>query len=130
MVRKEMRLKISQFIWSIEKNVKFLGIRDDISQLLNACDLFVSSSAWEGFGIAILEAMLCQRPIVATATDGAKELLNRNLVPIQQPNTFANEILQALKNSENSIKYENINRFDWSVIVDKWLSLYKCKNIY
>ncbi len=97
---------------------------------MNACDLFVSASAWEGFGIAILEAMLCQRPIVATATDGAKELLNRNLVPIQQPNIFANEILKALKNSENSIKYENINRFDWSVIVEKWLSLYKGKNIY
>ena len=114
----------------IEKNVQFLGIRNDIPQLLNACDLFVSSSAWEGFGIAILEAMLCERLIVATATDGAKELLKISLVPVHKYNIFANEIFKEIKSGEKNIKYGDINRFDWSVIVEKWISLYKGKNTY
>src|SRR5690606_38317397 len=66
----------------IDNQVSFIGIRQDIPQLLNACDLFVSASAWEGFGIAILEAMICEKPVIATNTDGALELLPREkLIP-------------------------------------------------
>lgn len=109
----------------IEKNVQFLGIRNDITGLLNACDLFVSSSAWEGFGIVILEAMLCQRPIVATATDGAKELLKEGLVEVGNENALASQILKII-NSNTGIKgYKNIEKFDWVKILEVWLCLYE-----
>lgn len=109
----------------INDQLQFLGIRNDITELLNACDIFVSSSAWEGFGIAILEAMLCERPIVATSTDGAKELLKKNLVPIGSPNILANEILKVLINSENIISYYNIEKFDWNIVLNRWISIYE-----
>ena len=110
---------------AIEKNVKFLGIRDDIPQLLNACDLFVSASAWEGFGIAILEAMLCQRRIVATKTDGAMELLSSNLIDVGQPQAISKMIINVLNHQENIMRYPKANSFDWKFILEKWLNLYQ-----
>ncbi|EHU1275653.1 glycosyltransferase [Acinetobacter baumannii] len=113
----------------INSNVKFLGIRNDIPKLLNSCDLFISSSAWEGFGLAILEAMICKKPIVATETDGAKELLNNeNLVEIGNPELLAKKALQKLNSNLGLIEYSGIESFDWNEISKTWLSLYEGKD--
>ena len=56
--------------------VRFLGFRMDIPQLMSACDLIVhTSTAPEPFGRVIVEAMLCGKPIVASAAGGATELI-------------------------------------------------------
>ena len=109
----------------IEKNVQFLGIRNDIPQLLNASDLFVSSSAWEGFGIAILEAMLCQKNIVATRTDGAIELLQSNLVEIGNPVELAKNICNSLNSKRKNLIYLKAKSFDWKYILTRWLNIYQ-----
>jgi glycosyltransferase involved in cell wall biosynthesis len=56
--------------------VKFLGFRSDVAELMTACDLMAHTSiAPEPFGRVIVEAMLCQCPVVATAAGGAVELI-------------------------------------------------------
>jgi len=50
----------------LQSAVSLLGLRSDISQLMNACDAFVMSSSWEGAQLALLEAAACARPLVAT----------------------------------------------------------------
>lgn len=65
--------------------VHFLGARDDIPTILGALDLFVLPSRWEGEPIALLEAMAAGRACVATATEGAQEVIREGtgmLVPI------------------------------------------------
>jgi glycosyltransferase involved in cell wall biosynthesis len=59
----------------IEDRVRFLGIVEDIGDYLHASDMFVLSSLWEGFGLAVVEAALAQLPIVATAVDGVLEIV-------------------------------------------------------
>ena len=57
--------------------VRFLGFRSDIPDLMSMCDLVVhTSTAAEPFGRVIVEAMLCGKPIVATAAGGATELID------------------------------------------------------
>lgn len=63
----------------LKHRVKFLGFRSDIPALMAACDLVAHTSiAPEPFGRVIVEAMLCQRPVVAAATGGAIELLEHD----------------------------------------------------
>ena len=52
-----------------------VGTRDDVIGCLPACDVFALTSRWEGEPIALLEAMACGLPCVATRTSGASELL-------------------------------------------------------
>lgn len=123
--RKEEIIALSQEL-GIQDFVKFLGIRNDIVKLLSACDVFVSSSAWEGFGLAILEAMLCKRPIVATKTDGAQELLPINqLVECGNYSDLADHILRALNDPIKYFDYYNAYTYEWSRIVEKWMTIYE-----
>jgi glycosyltransferase involved in cell wall biosynthesis len=56
-------------------NIHFLGLRDDVPDVLAAADLFVLPSLWEGLSVALLEAMAAGKPIVATAVSGTTEAM-------------------------------------------------------
>ena len=83
-----------RFIW--------LDWLDDLSPLLHAADIFVSPSHSESFGLAILDAMAAGTPVVATATDGAKELLKGTnaLAPVCDPIALAEKICEFLADDE------------------------------
>ncbi len=49
--------------------------RTDVPDLLNCIDVYCLPSLWEGLSIALLEAMAMQKAIIATPTDGTKEVL-------------------------------------------------------
>jgi glycosyltransferase involved in cell wall biosynthesis len=55
--------------------VTFLGLRPDVSRILNNLDVFVLSSHTEGFSIACIEAMACGIPVVATRCGGPEQIL-------------------------------------------------------
>jgi len=55
--------------------VRFLGDQDQVVQLLSASDLFLMPSAQESFGLAALEAMACEVPVVASRVGGVPELV-------------------------------------------------------
>jgi len=53
----------------------FLGSRNDVPQVLRACQLYLQTSKKEGFGIAALEAMASGLPVVASDVSGLSELV-------------------------------------------------------
>lgn len=59
----------------IEDRVHLIGLRRDVPEVLNALDLFVLPSSVEGLSRAVLEALACETPVLATDTDGNRELL-------------------------------------------------------
>ncbi|NET30782.1 MAG: glycosyltransferase family 4 protein [Cyanothece sp. SIO1E1] len=62
---------------NLKHRVHFLGFRSDVPNLMHACDLVAHTSiAPEPFGRVIVEAMLCSRPIIASAAGGAIELVD------------------------------------------------------
>lgn len=54
----------------LDEQVTFLGWREDVPQLLAAADLYVQPSRWEGWPLALVEAMAAGRPVVASDCSG------------------------------------------------------------
>ena len=52
-----------------------LGDRDDVPDLLPAFDVFAMSSLWEGLPCAVIEAMTCGIPVVATSVNSVPEIV-------------------------------------------------------
>lgn len=52
-----------------------LGHRADVPDLMAACDIFVLASVWEGYPIALMEALVCGVPCVATRVGGAADAI-------------------------------------------------------
>jgi len=59
----------------IADRVRFLGRREDVPELLAACDVFALPSLYEGSSLALLEAMAAGIPIVSSAIGGTEELI-------------------------------------------------------
>ena len=59
----------------VEDQIVFLGKHASVDELLACADLFLLPSALESFGLALLEAMACGAPVVATRTGGIPEVV-------------------------------------------------------
>lgn len=66
--RGELENKIKEKVkaYGLEDDVKFLGVRDDIPDLLNIMDVFVFPSHFEGLSVVMIEAQAAKLPIVAS----------------------------------------------------------------
>jgi glycosyltransferase involved in cell wall biosynthesis len=87
----------------IERKVTFLGLRADVSRILNNLDVYVLSSDTEGFSIACIEAMACGVPVVATRSGGPEQILEGGaglLVPTGDPAALALAVAQILSSEE------------------------------
>lgn len=87
-------------------HVRFFGNRDDVPRLLGQMDVFAfATTKAEGFGIALIEALAAEVPVVATDVGPCAEVLNKGkwgrLVPEKSPDHFAKEIMAAHREGEN-----------------------------
>lgn len=63
-LRKSIEKKVNNL--GIEKNVLFLGVRNDVPDLLNAMDVFVLPSRYEGLGIVTIESQANGLPVICS----------------------------------------------------------------
>jgi len=86
----------------VAANLRFLGHREDVHDLLSICDIFVLPSLSEGMPLALLEAMAAGLPAVATRVGGVTEVLEDRktglLVPSGDSDALADTIMTLLAN--------------------------------
>jgi len=84
-------------------HVRFLGRLDDTSlvNLLRACDVYVTPTRYEGFGLTLLEAMACGAPVVSADAPVANEIVrdgeNGLLTLPGDPGSLAGAVLRLLE---------------------------------
>ena len=60
----------------LEKRIHFLGMREDIPQLLKSVDVIIMSSHFEGLSLSSLEGMASGKPFIASDVAGLHEIVN------------------------------------------------------
>ncbi|HEX6184330.1 MAG TPA: glycosyltransferase family 4 protein [Pyrinomonadaceae bacterium] len=101
----ENRARIERLVseLNLSGRVRLLGQvgEDELASLLASLALLVSASRSESFGMAMVEAMACGVPVVATATEGAREVVEEGvtglLVPVGDFNALASSMLSLLE---------------------------------
>lgn len=88
--------------------VRFLGERSDVPDLLPALDVFAMSSRFEGLPCAVVEAMRCGVPVVATAVNSVPDLVvpgeSGLLVPPGRPRALAEAVDALLDDPESAAR--------------------------
>ena len=119
---------------NLGKSVRWLGLRRDMSSLLDAADAFVLSSAWEGMPLVVGEAMAMEKPVVATDVGGVRELVGEAgiIVPPSDPDALARAMLEvmmaepAARDFLGSSARERIEtRFSIEAKADEWERFYR-----
>ena len=73
----------------VTENVRFVGHQRDPKTYLEIANAYVSSSIFEGFSLAILEAMLCELPVIATGVGAVPDTITHGVSGlIVPPNDF------------------------------------------
>ena len=119
----------------LRERIMFLGTlhENDIPNFMCAADVFVLSSAWEGFGLVVAEAMATEKVVVATKSGGVKEVVGNCgfLVPPQNSEALAYALEKALcmpperaKILGEKARQRIIEKFSLDSAVDRWLEIY------
>jgi glycosyltransferase involved in cell wall biosynthesis len=99
--RYEAYLKRLAREYGLSDRVVFAGYRDEVADLLAASDMTVLPSNAEAFGLAIVESMAAKKPVVATATAGAREIVEDGItgliVPIDDAAALGQAILRLVQ---------------------------------
>ena len=100
----------------IVDKVLFLGVRNDIAEIMNAADIFLLPSKHEGFGITLIEAQATGLQVFAS-NNVTKETMLTDLIeylPIENTNIWIEKIL-AVKNTFRESRKEDIKASGYSV---------------
>lgn len=132
--QQEQPLQQSARQLGIENQVHFLGFRRDVYRLCGAADLFLLSSLQEGLPVAVMEAMACGLPVVASDIRGNRDLIEPGkggyLVPPSDAAGFAEAIRLALKNRDaleqmRAYNLEKVRACGIDAIVERMAGLYR-----
>jgi glycosyltransferase involved in cell wall biosynthesis len=92
----EQKLKQLVAELGVDQEIRWIGHRQDVPDVVRALDVAVLPSRWEGSPLALMEYMALGAPIVATAVGGVPELIEDGvhglLVPPRDPGSLADAI--------------------------------------
>jgi glycosyltransferase involved in cell wall biosynthesis len=131
------RRRLEQIIEAenLRGRVHFRGFAPDLPRLLAALDVYVSASRAEAFGLATVEAMICGAPVVATATDGSREIIDDGrtgrLVPVGNVEALSAALAELLEDERERERlganalHSVTERFSLKRMVDETERIYR-----
>ena len=86
------------YLWEISLNVeskvenenisdvRFLGSRSDVENIIPGCDVLVLPSFSESFGLVLIEALACGKPVIGSNVGGISEIITDDVGLLIDPN--------------------------------------------
>lgn len=118
----------------LQGNVRLLGLRSDVSDILREIDVAACSSDFEGSPLSVMEYMDAALPIVATAVGGIPDLIESGehglLVPPGDPSALAHALGQMLRDPQRAkamgarAQQRRRSEFDLRVVIQRIEELY------
>lgn len=114
--------------------IRFLGKQDAVEELLSLGDLFLMPSSSESFGLAALEAMACEVPVVSSNVGGLPEVNIHGetgyLAEVGDVDAMADFAIQILENDETLAKFRanalaQAERFSLDIIMPQYEAYYE-----
>lgn len=119
---------------SLDSDVRFLGKQDAVEELLAVADLFIMPSEQESFGLAALEAMACQLPVISSDSGGLPELNLNGITgftsPVGDVEAMSNNAIRLLTNEEQLQQFKanalaRAKEFDIHNIIEQYEGYYE-----
>jgi glycosyltransferase involved in cell wall biosynthesis len=117
----------------LENKIELVGrvSDEDIRLRYSSCDIYISASKWEMFGLPLLEAMACGRPVLLSDIPSHREILEAsNAGRLFSLSDDATKICSMLKDvcdnrgSFGSAARRFVENHDWSVVCDRMAGIY------
>lgn len=119
----------------VESQVRFLGVRRDVREIMSAADGYLMSSAWEGMPVVLLEAAAAELPIVATDVGGNSEVVGDGVTGFLMPSGDAAALAASMEKLEALARDERLamgargrahieREYGTRHIMDQWEALY------
>ena len=117
---------------NIQDNVKFMGLRTDVANILKTAEAVIMSSHWEGLSLSNIEGMSVGKPFIASNVIGLREVTEGYgiLFPHGDEKALA-EIIEKLHNNQAYYQqvamkcYERARQFDINEMVQRYDTIYK-----
>ena len=111
----ELQLRSLTHQLGLDDTVVFTGFREDAQRVCSTFDVFALSSEHEGLSIALIEALALGKPAVVTDVGGLTEVIEHErqgyIVPVDEPATLADRLVQLLRDPELRSKMGQEGRF-------------------
>jgi glycosyltransferase involved in cell wall biosynthesis len=128
------RLEITARKLGVKERVNFVGRIPDMSLVreYQGCIFFVTFSSWEHCGIPVLEANSCGKPVIAPNVGGLPEVIDQGrsgfvINDFEELKKYTRMLLddESLRKRMGNSARKHAELFDWSIIADKYLEIYK-----
>lgn len=126
---------------AIEKGVfdriEWLGVvkQVEIPGILSGIDIYVNVSRQESFGVSVLEAMACEKPVIVSDVGGLSEIVTNGVngmyVPVENAEALAAAIKVLAENKAKRIELGKnarahvIANYEWEECLNKMISIYQ-----
>lgn len=132
-------LKEKILTYTVEKKLKervlITGWVNNSERFLSAIDIAVLPSKWEGFGLAIIEYMAAQKPIIATKVGGIENIIindeNGILIDVESSDELENAIEKYIRDKEykekvikNNYEYV-IKKYDIKKVAEETIEIWR-----
>lgn len=106
---------------NIDSRIFFLGIRNDVGELLSAMDLFILPSIYEGAPLSLIEAQANGIDAIVTTNISKEVFINDNVMPLELiEEKWVNKIEDCLQNEikeeERKKMYKNVENKKYDII--------------